>query len=398
MRTSSGFRSFSSLVQVNPGALKTTSVLLLAIAISLSSSLRIKRSPIDNSRADRFTDFCFFAKTAQDRIITALEEEEKRYVAEVTGAYESLPINSSPIVFERDQWERKATDSDEIEGEGATCVLQRGNIFEKAGVSTTFTTGTLSKQRAEAISGRRGIKDVEALVGTKYYAAALSLVLHSKSPMVPTFRSDIRYFELSDGCGWFGGGSDLTPYVLYEEDVGDFHRCLKATCDQYNRELYPVMKKQCDDYFYLPIREEHRGTGGIFFDDLNCIQNNGHGVLNENNFVSTHENRDDLALVMSFVKDICNTWMPSYLPIVRRRCRESYTSRERHWQEIRRGRYIEFNMLYDRGVKFGLVPGGRIEAVFVSCPPKVAWDYNYQANENEQKLIDILKKPKSWVS
>ena len=375
-------------------------VVLLVLFFSFSaSSLRIKRPPVGvGGEVDLFADFVSFARIAQNRIISVLEEEEKQFVAETTGPDKGLLTNFGPNIFERDDWERKSTDSSEIEAEGATCVLQRGNIWEKAGVSTTFISGTLSRQRAEAISGRRGIADIEALVGTKYYAAALSLVLHSKSPMVPTFRSDIRFFELSDGSGWFGGGSDLTPYTLYEEDICDYHRCVKANCDRHSSDFYPVMKKQCDEYFYLPARDEYRGTGGIFFDDLDSIPIGDEGVDEDSNSKKYMTNNSDkLAPVLDFVKDVCNSWMPSYLPIVRKRYRESYTRDQRHWQEIRRGRYIEFNMLYDRGVKFGLVPGGRTEAVLVSCPPKVAWDYNYQTSQEEQKLVDVLKNPRSWV-
>ena len=364
---------------------------VLVLLLAASSSLQINR-PVATGGVDHFTEFCSFASVAQNRIIATLEEEERQFVAGAIGSDWREHAN----VFQRDQWKRKATDSEEIEGEGITCVLQQGNVFEKAGVSTTFATGILSKQRAEAISGRTGKKDIEAMVGTKYYAAALSLVLHSKSPMVPTFRSDVRYFELSDRSGWFGGGSDLTPYVLYEEDISDFHQCLKANCDRHSPGLYYILKKQCDDYFYIPAREEYRGTGGIFFDDLSNIRNQDHETIGSS-AGSVSQTYEDLTDVMNFVKDVCNSWMPSYLPIVRRRCKETYTPEQRHWQEIRRGRYIEFNMLYDRGVKFGLVPGGRVEAVFVSCPPKVAWDYKYQVNDEEQKLVDVLKKTKSWV-
>jgi coproporphyrinogen III oxidase len=199
--------------------------------------------------------------------------------------------------------------------------------------------------------------------------------------MVPTFRADVRYFELENGQGWFGGGGDLTPYYLFDDDAKEFHQVYKNTCDKYSSSLYPTMKEWCDNYFYIPARQEHRGVGGIFFDDLSWIDGG------------------DMSGAFDFTCDVCKTFMPSYLPIVKRRRSLSYTDEQRHFQLLRRGRYIEFNMLYDRGVKFGLVPGGRIEAVMVSCPPLVAWDYNYtpETGSEEERLMKILRAPIEWA-
>ena len=187
----------------------------------------------------------------------------------------------------------------------------------------------------------------------------------------------------------------MTPYYLFDDDAKDFHSHWKGVCDKHSdgsgsgSDLYRRMKEDCDRYFFIPARGEHRGIGGIFFDDLesmSTVAGAGAGTA-------------DLDKTMSFVTDVCKSFMPSYIPIVKRRCHLRYTKEQRHWQLLRRGRYIEFNMLYDRGVKFGLVPGGRIEAVMVSCPPLVAWDYNPKliANSEEERLMKILKCPRQWV-
>ena len=339
-----------------------------------SVAVRIPRPPALKNR-DRFIEFCTFATESQASIIAELEAQES-----------SL---SSTARFDLDHWERFSSSSpSQVEGEGITAVLQGGNLLEKAAVSTTFTKGTLSAQRAEAISGRRA-RDAPLLVGTTYYAAALSLVLHSRSPMVPTFRSDIRYFELADGSGWFGGGADLTPYYLFDEDARAFHTHWKSLCGKHtggDDALYRRLKNECDKYFFIPARGEHRGIGGIFFDDLDTISD-----------AATPDFGLDAAMQFSF--DVSSSFMPSFLSIAKARSQLPYTPEQRHWQLLRRGRYIEFNMLYDRGVRFGLVPGGRIEAVMVSCPPLVAWDYKHTLvpGSEEERLMKILKSPQDWV-
>lgn len=304
--------------------------------------------------SDRFQVFSDFCLQKQQEIIQTLNEED------------------GVSVFTQDKWERSS-------GFGVTAVLERGGLIEKGAVSTTITRGILSPERAQAISSRRSL-GTESLINSTYHAAALSLVLHSKSPMVPTFRADIRYFELENGDGWFGGGADLTPYYLFDDDAEFFHRIYKETCDRYSDSLYPKLKDWCDKYFYLPARMEHRGIGGIFFDDLSEISGSPSDAL-------------------SFTCDVCRTFMSSYLPIIRKRRDLEYTEQQRHFQLLRRGRYIEFNLLYDRGVRFGLVPGGRVEAVMVSCPPLVAWDYNFSPlkDSEEERLMGILRQPKQWV-
>jgi coproporphyrinogen III oxidase len=329
----------------------------------------------------RFNEFASFCLEKQQEIIKELECEDGK------------------STFQQDPWSKENLDQNQstnlrLQGHGVTAVLQRGSAFEKAAVSTTITSGTLTIERAKAISSRSNI-DISRLIDTKYYASALSLVLHSRSPMVPTFRADVRYFELADGTGWFGGGGDLTPYYLFDEDAKSFHTAYKQVCDQYHSKLYNKLKPWCDRYFYIPAREEHRGIGGIFFDDLSSIDPSP--VDSNNN--SNNKKEINIAEAMKFTCDVCRSFMPSYLPIVRLRKDLPYSDEQRHWQLLRRGRYIEFNMLYDRGVKFGLVPGGRTEAVLVSCPPLVAWDYQHTptVGSEEARLMEILKNPKEWI-
>lgn len=323
------------------------------------------------SATSRFNAFKSHCLISQQKIISELENEDGNK-------------------FSQDPWQ-KLDSKNELVGFGVTAVIQGGNLIEKGAVSTTFSNGILSAERASSMSSKFGRKS--ATEGKPYYAAALSLVLHSKSPMIPTFRADIRYFELENGESWFGGGADLTPYYLFDEDAKYFHQFYKNICDKYSTNtLYYQLKENCDKYFYIPARGEHRGIGGIFFDDLSSIDSDA---------LNSSDNLDyKLDDVMLFCNEVSDNFMKSYLPICTKRKNIAYSPHQRHWQLLRRGRYIEFNMLYDRGVKFGLVPGGRIEAVMVSCPPLVAWDYNHQIipNSEEDRLMNILKNPVQWAS
>ena len=315
-----------------------------------------------------FKEFTSFILSSQQNILQTLEKEE-----------------NNKVLFDRDYWEKRDPEAEatNLVSYGLTACLQDGALLEKGGVSTTIVTGILSKERAAAISSRdQSISGIEA--GCKYYASALSLVLHSRSPLVPTFRSDVRYFEVEkkngQRSGFFGGGADLTPYTLCDNEIKNFHKQYKQICDRYDSELYRKLKVNCDKYFYIPARLEHRGTGGIFFDDLSELSGKG------------------IESAMEFTKQVCEEFMPSYLPLTKLNSLP-YSEEQRNFQLLRRGRYIEFNLLYDRGVRFGLVPGGRIEAVMISCPPLVRWIYNYVAKEGseEARLISILKNPIDWV-
>lgn len=309
--------------------------------------------------------------------------------------------DGSGAAFSRDGWGAFADGGgggDATSG-GITRVIQGGDVVEKGACSlTVIRDGALTADRAATIRGRQektavDSDDGDGLVvreGDIYSAAALSVVLHTRNPFVPTFRSDVRIFlvksaeEGGKSVAWFGGGSDLTPYYLIDQDIIDFHAHLKKMCDDYFPDgdngydlSYRRMKRSCDEYFYLPARSEHRGTGGIFFDDV----------------PADGSTRD-------FVRAVAQGWMPSWLPIVRRNGARGYTDEEKHWQCLRRGRYLEFNLLYDRGVKFGLANANpRVEGVMVSAPPKIAFDYNHIPKEGseEERLVKVLKDPRDWV-
>ncbi|KAL9187170.1 hypothetical protein ACHAXT_010890 [Thalassiosira profunda] len=297
--------------------------------------------------------------------------------------------------FSRDGWGAFATDIKEKAGAksgGITRVIQGGDVVEKGACSLTIIReGILTADRAATIRGRQGDDGLQVKEGDIYSAAALSVVLHTRNCFVPTFRSDVRIFLVqsanddgeSKSVAWFGGGSDLTPYYLVDEDIVGFHAHLKETCDAHfsddNRHglSYRAMKESCDEYFYLPARSEHRGTGGIFFDDLDATPE-----------------------TYAFVRDVARGWMPSWLPIVAKNKDREYTEEQRHWQCLRRGRYLEFNLLYDRGVKFGLANANpRVEGVMVSAPPVIHFDYNNVPEEGseEARLVEVLKNPRDWV-
>jgi coproporphyrinogen III oxidase len=321
--------------------------------------------------------------------------------------------DGSGVQFSTDGWGAFTDDNksdDTTKSGGITRVIQGGNVVEKGACSLTIIrSGVLTADRAATIRGRQQQEtnnhfDGKMLVvkeGDTYSAAALSVVLHTRNPFVPTFRSDVRIFLVKSSAvqpgrmdegeddlksvAWFGGGSDLTPYYLIDQDIIDFHTHLKKMCDDHfllptNNEFnqsYRQMKQSCDEYFYLPARSEHRGTGGIFFDDLPAT-------------TSTY----------NFVEDVARGWMPSWLPIVKKNKNREYSDEEKHWQCLRRGRYLEFNLLYDRGVKFGLASANpRVEGVMVSAPPMIAFDYKHtpKVGSEEERLLKILKNPKDWV-
>jgi coproporphyrinogen III oxidase len=280
---------------------------------------------------------------------------------------------------------------------GITRVIQGGNIVEKGACSLTLIRrGVLSAERAAAIRSRQGEGNDVIQGGDSYSAAALSIVFHSRSPFIPTFRSDVRIFlvESSSNKGetiaFFGGGADLTPYYLFDEDISSFHEMYRDICEACQESCrrdnekdaalfsYSTLKKLCDDYFYLPARSEHRGTGGIFFDDVPA----------------------SIPQAAKFVESVADTWMPSWIPIVEKRRNLRHTDQEKQWQLLRRGRYLEFNLLYDRGVKFGLAHANpRVEGVMVSAPPVIAFEYNHQieGGSEEERLMKILKTPIDWV-
>ncbi|GMH37811.1 hypothetical protein BSKO_05684 [Bryopsis sp. KO-2023] len=280
-------------------------------------------------------------------------------------------LNDDGSEFCEDKWDRPAGS-----GFGITRVLEGGKLLEKAAVNVSIIRGTLTPERAKSMSSRG--RKIDPAGGQPYSAAALSLVFHSAHPFIPTLRADIRRFQV-DGMGWFGGGADLTPFYIIERDAKEFHTTWKDLCDGYSEDLYPRFKTWCDEYFHIPARKEHRGIGGIFFDDLD----------------PTEENYD----VESLVKEVGQLIVPSWSKIATRNREIEFEQRHRDWQILRRGRYLEFNLLYDRGVRFGL-QGGRIESIMVSAPPLVSWKYNVEPEKGspEQELIDVLEKPRDWAN
>jgi coproporphyrinogen III oxidase len=282
--------------------------------------------------------------------LAALQEE-------ICGALERLDGSAR---FGRDAWDRAGG------GGGLTRVLQDGAVLEKAGVGFSHVHGELPEPFAKRLQGE----------GRAFAAVGLSLVLHPRSPLVPTTHANFR-FIVQGGKAWFGGGSDLTPYYLFDEDAAHFHRTFEAACDRHDAGYYPRFKEHCDRYFFLPHRGEARGVGGLFFENMG----------------------GDLAAELAFVKDCARSFLPAWLPIAERRKDAPYGERERAWQEVRRGRYVEFNLLHDRGTIFGLETGGRVESILMSLPPRVRWVYDHRPEPGsaEARLLEVLRSPRGWV-
>ena len=274
-------------------------------------------------------------------------------------------------VFKEDSWDRAEG------GGGKTRVIENGNVFEKGGVNTSVVYGKVTDK----------IRKHLELNGDKWFASGLSLVIHPLNPFVPTVHCNYRYFELYDKDGnitdrWFGGGTDLTLYYLFEEDAKHFHQIYKNVCDKFDQSFYPKFKKECDEYFVNKHRNnEARGIGGIFFD---------------------HQRPDEIKDVnfwFDFGKACGETFIEAYIPIVKKRKDLLYSEKHKHWQEIRRGRYVEFNLIHDRGTLFGLKTSGRIESILMSLPPTVRFEYNYQPEPGteEEKLLQACLHPRDWV-
>lgn len=290
-----------------------------------------------------------YLRGLQDRVCGALEKEDG------AGA------------FPEDRWTRPEG------GEGVSRVLRDGKVFEQAGVNFSHIVGTELPHAATALRPE--------LAGRSYEVAGVSLVVHPRNPYVPTSHANLRFFTASaPGVApiwWFGGGFDLTPYYAFEEDAIHWHRTALAACEPFGADVYPKLKAWCDRYFFLKHRNEARGVGGLFFDDVN-----------EWGFDRSFE----------FVRSVGDSYLDAYLPIVRRRREMPYGERERDFQLYRRGRYVEFNLLYDRGTLFGLQTGGRVESILMSLPPLVKWRYGFRAEPGspEEKLAEFLQ-PRDWL-
>jgi coproporphyrinogen III oxidase len=259
-------------------------------------------------------------------------------------------------------------------GGGKTCILQEGKVFEKAGVNFSHIYG-------DTLPAAANVKRPE-LTGRQFDAMGVSLVIHPRNPYIPTAHFNIRFFMATapekDPIWWFGGGFDLTPYYGFEEDCVHWHETAKKACQPFGEELYPLYKKQCDDYFFLKHRQEARGIGGLFFDDMHL---------------------PGFEKCFAFMRSIGDHFLTAYLPIVEKRKASPYGERERAFQHYRRGRYVEFNLIYDRGTLFGLQFGGRIESILISLPPVVSWVYQWQAEKGstEERLTEYFLKPKEWI-
>lgn len=292
--------------------------------------------------------------------------------------------------FQQDEWDRPEG------GGGRSRVIKQGEVFEQGGVNFSEVWGqslppSILVQRPEA-------------AGHGFYATGTSMVLHPRNPYVPTVHLNYRYFEAGP-VWWFGGGIDLTPYYPFEEDVVHFHRTLKEACDRHRPEYYPTFKLWCDEYFYLKHRQETRGVGGIFFD-----YQDGRGELYRGpdaNGPAAQQSQQigdlpprDWETLFSFSQACGNAFIPAYVPIAEKRCHTSYGEHERNFQLYRRGRYVEFNLVYDRGTIFGLQTNGRTESILMSLPPLVRWEYGYtpEPGTQEAKLYDVFLKPQDWVN
>jgi coproporphyrinogen III oxidase len=295
-----------------------------------------------------------------DQVKDYLQALQNRIVAEL----EELDGKTR---FRRDAWQRPGG------GGGLSCVLSDGAVFEKAGVGFSHVFGDEMPPSAT--------RNRPELAGSGFQAVGVSLVIHPLNPYVPTTHANFRFFNAGDDDApvwWFGGGFDLTPYYPFEEDVVHWHQTAKAACDPFGGDLYATYKKWCDDYFYLKHRDETRGVGGLFFDDVN-----------EPGFERSFE----------FLQSCGDSFLPAYRPIVKTRKNHPYGERQREFQLYRRGRYVEFNLIYDRGTIFGLQSGGRTESILMSLPPLVRWDYDWspEADSAEAKLYRDFLRPRDWL-
>ena len=305
---------------------------------------------------DKISMFENFLTQLQTKIITSLEQCE-----------------TSGHLFVSDKWEKPNTPEQKLKGYGNSMIIEGGEIFEKGVV-------TFSRVNGSALPPSATDKRPD-LVGKAFVATGVSLVIHPRNPFVPTSHANFRLFiagaDTDKPIWWFGGGFDLTPYYLFEEDAIHWHQVAKDTCDTHNKDYYPKFKKWCDDYFYLKHRDECRGIGGLFFDDIND---------------------DSFEKCFEFVSYCANSFVKAYIPIVEKRKNTPYTQEQKDFQLYRRGRYVEFNLVFDRGTIFGLQSGGRTESILSSMPPMATWKYNYQPEEGseEAKIYEYIK-PREWL-
>lgn len=275
---------------------------------------------------------------------------------------EGLEKADGSATFQEDNWDRPEG------GGGRSRVIQNGNVFEKGGVNFSAVHGKLPEN----------IKRALGVTKSDFFASGVSIVVHPKNPWVPIIHMNTRFFEIEGETWWFGGGIDLTPIYVNREEAAGFHSALKSTCDNSNSDYYEKFKKWADEYFFIKHRNETRGVGGIFYDRLN------------------DRPWEEL---FDFNKAVGSTFLPAYLPIVEANKNQPFSEENKNWQLMRRGRYVEFNLVYDKGTKFGLETNGRIESILMSLPTHASWQYNFQPDKNslEQKTLDQLVKGVEWV-
>ncbi|MBX2875367.1 MAG: oxygen-dependent coproporphyrinogen oxidase [Saprospiraceae bacterium] len=275
-----------------------------------------------------------------------------------------LEVGDGTGKFHEDLWKRP-------EGGGGRTRIIQGTHIEKGGVNFSAVHGPLPEKIGNALRLDAG----------EFFATGVSIVLHPKNPWVPIIHMNVRYFEMSDGKWWFGGGIDLTPHYVNEVEAKHFHQTLKTVCDQHHEAYYPVFKKWADDYFYVKHRKETRGIGGIFFDRLSGQE----GFTKEQRF--------------AFVQSVGEAFAPLYLRFLADNKERSFEPEHKKWQLLRRGRYVEFNLVWDKGTKFGLDTDGRIESILMSLPPEVNWDYNVKVADGspEQYTLSLLRKGIDWI-
>jgi coproporphyrinogen III oxidase len=285
---------------------------------------------------------------------------------------QSLEAEDGLAKFKEENWTR------EEGGGGRSRVIENGSVIEKGGVMFSAVSGKtpdfLFKEKEHSVSNT-------SPVDTTFFATGVSIVIHPKSPLVPIIHMNIRYFEMSNGTKWLGGGIDLTPHYVVDEDAVFFHQQLKTVCDKHHETYYPKFKTWADDYFYINHRKETRGIGGIFFDRIN-----------ENEHLNFEQN-------FAFWQDVGKTFASTYVALMNKNKTKVYTEEQKQWQLLRRGRYVEFNLVYDKGTKFGLETNGRIESILMSLPTNASWIYDFKTKEGsqEQDTLSKLKKGINWV-
>lgn len=294
-------------------------------------------------------------------------------IKEIAKAYSELQTEICTVLqtvdgngkFAENKWTKEI-------GSGNTAVLEKGAIIEKGAVNFSFVQGDFSEKMEELLGEKAG----------KYAATGISSIIHPINPWVPVIHMNVRYFALDNGVSWFGGGIDLTPHIVIPEDGKLFHKKLKDICDRYDCSFYKHFKSWADDYYFLPHRNETRGVGGIFFDRLKPDEDN------------------DLGHLFNFTRALAKAYPEIYSVFMKKYGNHPFTEREKNWQNLRRGRYVEFNLIHDRGTKFGLESGGNTESILVSLPANASWEYNYIPEKNgfEERTLGLLKKNIDWLN